>query len=147
MDRVPKRLLRMVAIIVLLTLGAWGLLARAAGGLCSNTVLTTVPSPDGTHQAIVFGRDCGASTGFSTQVSILHAGARLSNNVSSNTFVADADNGIAPAGRGGGPRVEVEWREAELLEVRHDSRARVFRTESHVRGITVQTVAITPGGA
>jgi len=34
---------------------------------CGNDVLTDLPSPDGKYKVVVFQRDCGATTGFSTQ--------------------------------------------------------------------------------
>jgi hypothetical protein len=37
---------------------------------CENEVLNVARSPDGRHSAFVYRRDCGATTGFSTQVSL-----------------------------------------------------------------------------
>jgi hypothetical protein len=54
------------------------LLAPALAGCdmvgCGNKVLQVVVAPDGRHRAFVYRRDCGATTGFSTQVSV-EAGA------------------------------------------------------------------------
>lgn len=47
-------------------------------GLCGNDVLLRVPSPTGRMDAVAFNRDCGATTGFSTQVSIVSAHAQPS---------------------------------------------------------------------
>jgi hypothetical protein len=38
---------------------------------CGNEVLSQARSPDGLYEAVVFQRDCGAATGFSTQVSVI----------------------------------------------------------------------------
>jgi hypothetical protein len=35
-----------------------------------------MPSPDGRRDAVMFQRDCGATTGFSTQISILDTGGQ-----------------------------------------------------------------------
>lgn len=37
---------------------------------CDNQVLQAVVAPGGRHTAFVYRRDCGATTGFSTQVSV-----------------------------------------------------------------------------
>jgi len=38
---------------------------------CGNTIVEALPSPDGSHKAVVFVRNCGATTDFSTQMSVL----------------------------------------------------------------------------
>ena len=106
--------------------------------MCANEVLADVPSPDGRKHAIVFERDCGATTDFSKQVSILPVGRAVSDN--GNVFVADADHGRAPHGPGGGPRVAVRWLDGRTLEVRHDWRARVFMHERERDGTVVRVV-------
>jgi hypothetical protein len=84
----------------------------------------------------VFQRDCGATTGFSTQISILPVDEKMPNE-GGNVFVADSNHGAAPSGRGGGPIVEVRWlNESELL-IKHDSRARVFQSEQSLRGVKI----------
>jgi hypothetical protein len=86
-----------------------------------------VRSPSGKLKAVIFQRDCGATNGFSTHVSILSADEKLPNE-GGNIFIENTDHGKAPSGPGGGPEVEVTWRgESELL-IRHDSRARVFQS-------------------
>jgi hypothetical protein len=44
---------------------------------CVNTIQGRLASPDGRHQLVVFERDCGATTDYSTQVSVLGAGEAL----------------------------------------------------------------------
>jgi hypothetical protein len=56
----------------------------------------------------VFERNCGATTDFTTQISIVSKGAALPNQVG-NAFVADTNHGAAPAARWGGPPVDVRW--------------------------------------
>src|SRR5512132_2629104 len=103
---------------------------------CGNKVISDARSPDGRMTAIVFERDCGATTDFSTQVSILAADdplvtapTLLRSTKSGNVFVADTDDGTAPAGAGGGPVVEVAWLGPKRVRIAHDARARVFRAE------------------
>lgn len=106
---------------------AFGLmLSSLSSGMCANTILTEVMSPDRERRAVVFQRDCGATTGFSTQVSILRAGDSLPDDDGGNAFVADTDHGAAPAGPDGSPEVTVRWEGPNALVLEHDSRARVF---------------------
>ena len=88
--------------------------------MCGNSPSRTVISPDGRLKAVVFERDCGATTGFSMQVSVLGAKDRLPNK-SGNVFV-DGDN--AP--------VTVAWASANNLTVRYNPQARVFVRNTRV---------------
>ena len=56
--------------------------------LCGNELLHSVRSPNGKFTAVVFVRDCGATTVFSTQVSIVSADRALLGEAG-NTFVGD----------------------------------------------------------
>ena len=53
--------------------------ACTSSGLCGNAEQTRVASPNGAWDAVVFVRDCGATTGFSSQVSLVPNGAKLPN--------------------------------------------------------------------
>jgi hypothetical protein len=81
------------------------LTAAIAGGcadLCENQPLQEVPSPDGKLSAILFQRSCGATTGYSTHVSIVTAEEDVPEG-GGNAFVADNGHSDAPAGPSGGP--------------------------------------------
>lgn len=54
--------------------------------ICTNTILNEVASPKGTYIAVVFDRSCGATTGFSTQVSVLAGSSMASPNQPGNTI-------------------------------------------------------------
>jgi hypothetical protein len=93
--------------------------------LCKNHVVADVASPDGKYQAVVFLRDCRATRGHATHVSvlptwrsrILHGG---------NALVVDTSFGPALGGPGGQPRVTVRWLDRRTVEVHYDHRARVL---------------------
>ena len=114
---------------------------------CSNTILAEVASPGAELKAVVFTRDCGATTGFSTQVSVLPAAAKLPVADGGNLFVADTDHGRASPGIGGGPKVQVEWVGRNRLRVIHDPRARVFKAVEKVAAARVEYVPPVPDGA
>ena len=111
---------------------------------CGNDVLTEARSPDGRLKAVVFQRDCGATTGFSTQVSVIPSGESLltaptwlRSTEGGNVFVADTNHGKAPSGPGGGPVVKVEWLDATHLRITRDNRARVFKSAASIHGVNV----------
>lgn len=110
---------------------------------CANELLAEVASPDGKLKAVVFQRDCGATTGFSTQVSVLAASAIVGTSAG-NVFTSDTNHGVAPSGPGGGPVVKVGWRTPSVLVVSHHSAARVFLAESHVGSVTVHYEQLQP---
>jgi hypothetical protein len=95
-------------------------------GHCGNEVLKETASPDGKMKAVIFQRDCGATTGFSTQVSILFEDEKLPDE-GGNAFTADTNHGEAPSGQGGGPVVEVSWLSDNELLIKHDRRARALQ--------------------
>jgi len=110
-------------------------------------VVQDVLAPGGRHHAVVFLRDCGATTDVSTQVSVLPAGRAVSGG--GNVFVTDTDHGRAPRVLDGGTAVTVRWLSPQQLEIGYDLRARTFRTEHQVGDITVayradSTVAVVP---
>jgi len=106
---------------------------------CENSVLQDIPSPDGRRHAVIFERSCGATTGFSTQVSVVPSvrDARGPGNV----FTADTDHGKAPSGPGGGPIVAARWIDRRTLEIRYDSEARVFHHERRHDDTDIRYVA------
>lgn len=109
------------------------------GPTCGNELLAEVASPDGELRAVVFQRDCGATTGFSTQVSVLRRGEPLEDRPG-NVFVADTGHGAAPSGPGGGPAVSARWLSSEELEVAHHPAARVFSSSPAFGSVKVRHV-------
>lgn len=105
-------------------------------GDCVNEILRIHHSPSKQLKAVVFQRDCGATTGFTTQISIISANSDLPNQAG-NVFVSDTDHGKSPSGPGGGPPVEVEWKGESSLNITYDNRARVFLRKDSQNGITI----------
>ena len=77
----------------------------ACGELCKNELVQTLRSPDGRFDAVVFTRSCAASTGYTTQLSVLPA----------ETVLPDAE-GNALVVRGD-PRIVVRWETRRRLGV------------------------------
>ena len=133
-----KAILTAVVVIAVALAAYMYLWVRAWEGACGNDLLATLSSPRAGPKLIIFQRDCGATTGFSTQASILGASDTLQG--SGNVFIADTDHGKAPSGPGGGPQLAARWISRDTLELRYHPQARVFRADSAQRGVTIRYV-------
>jgi hypothetical protein len=105
--------------------------------MCGNTLVAETYSPDGGQKAVTFRRDCGATTGYSTQVSLLPATKQLPGE-SGNLFIADTDRGQAPSAPGGGPVVHLQWLADDHLLLLHHPAVRVFRAELSHSGVQIE---------
>ena len=103
---------------------------------CGAEPISATLSPDARQQVVVFEYDCGATTDYSTHVSVLPAGVRLSNQPG-NVIRLDTDGNVAPRGPGGGPLVIVRWIDGDSLEISFDQRARIFLQNHTVRGFRI----------
>lgn len=112
---------------------------------CANTIISETGSPDGRLKAIVFRRDCGATTDFSAHVSVVDSDERvlpaatlLRSTKAGNVFVADTDHGSAPSAAGGGPPVKIDWVGPKRLRIIHDERVRVFKAEKTIADVEIE---------
>lgn len=92
---------------------------------CGNEISQTVTSPSGKLKAVVFNRNCGATTGFNTQVSIIPSSETLPSD-GGNTLILD---GTVP--------LKVEWRSESALNLRDLGAAKIFRQSHSTAGVTV----------
>jgi hypothetical protein len=93
-------------------------------------------SPDAKWDVVLFQRDCGATTDFSTQISLLPLGGVP--NGAGNVFIADAGHGAARAGAWGGPWAEIKWIAPNELIVRYASESRLFKQTENISGVRVR---------
>lgn len=133
-----------IFVFVGLPILVFGFLLSGASELCGNSPLLEVPSPNGKLKAVIFERDCGATTGFSTHVSVIETTGLLPNE-GGNLFVADTNHNAAPSGPGGGPAVRVAWLDQSALRIEHHPLARVFRSERSTNGVRVEYVPRSDG--
>ena len=103
--------------------------------ICNNTVVDQNIAPGGEYRAVVFQRDCGATTGFSTQISISERNEKSP--YGGVIFIAD-DEGISDNNKFRGPKAETEWISDDLLLVRFDASSRIFRQETHLSGLQIR---------
>ena len=116
-----------IILIALTVAGLNGCTSRPE--LCANRVAIAKPSPSGRHMAVLFQRDCGATIGPSTQISIVDIGREPIG--TGNVFVADDGHGAAKPAKWGGPWAAISWAPGDRLLVRYDVKSRVIdRTEA-----------------
>jgi hypothetical protein len=116
--------MRHLSILLLLSPALHGCI----GGGCDNVVSQVVRSPSGSHDAVVFSRECGATTGFTTQISVIRGGSRLPDD-GGNTLIL-------------GDQIEVglSWPSEGELVVAYSSSSEPFKKESMVSGVRVRYV-------
>ncbi|MCU4676571.1 hypothetical protein N7931_13115 [Catenovulum sp. 2E275] len=89
--------------------------------MCGNYEHSVFQSPDAKYKAVIFQRDCGATTGFSTQISILPSNEALMNE-SGNIFAMEGhSNDVAP---------KVEWLNDVTLKITSSSENTVYLSEA-----------------
>ena len=116
-----------------------------AASSCANSPLFELLSPNGEFKAVAFSRDCGATTSFSTQVSLLGPNDVLPKE-GGNLFAADTNHNSAPSGPGGGPVVRLAWAGPSVLRVERHPLARVFLSRPSLNGVQVEYAASKTDG-
>lgn len=104
-------------------------------------VVGDVLSPDGKWDAMLMVRNGGATTDFSTQLSLVRAGSRLARETAicrpGNVFVADANDGAIVVDHRGLMPVSVVWESGTQLRITYPPNARVFKRERHFQTLTI----------
>jgi hypothetical protein len=100
-------------------------LLGGCGAVCENEIVQTVSSPSGKMKAVVFNRGCGATVGFSTQVSLLPASASLPNAGGNVLVVGDK----IP--------LKIEWESDEGVRIAGQLDSQIFKREESVSGVQV----------
>lgn len=92
-----KSLAWILGVLVALFAAYQVLMYVAFSDMCGNDIWAEYPSPNGQLKAVVFQRDCGATTGFSTQVTILEADNDLPNRAGDILIIEGHPGTVAPA--------------------------------------------------
>lgn len=108
--------------------------------LCGDTVVERIRAPGGDRDAVLFQRDCGATTSFTTQISIEPPGGEPGSK--GIIFIADPDHEVAAAGAWGGPWAEAKWLSADRLHVRYADGSRIFKKVDAISGVSVSYEAV-----
>jgi hypothetical protein len=104
-------------------------------------VVGDVPSPDGKWDVVLMVRNAGATTDYSTQLSVVPAGARASRELAlcrpGNVFIADGNQGAVAVNDRGFMHVDVVWQSPNIVLVTFPLSAHVFKQERRFRSVTV----------
>ncbi len=107
------------------------LVSKAFEDMCGNDIANVYPSPDGALKAVVFSRNCGATTGYSTQISVLPVSEQLPNK-SGNIFTAKAHYKEVTYSKKGTIPIKGRWLSNTELQIAYPSQAEVFQSETRV---------------
>ena len=118
-----------VLIILVCVLGAfYYLIFSDLPDLCNNEIFSQANSPDGKYKALIFQRDCGATTGFSTQVSVLDISEKLENE-GGNVFIT--------ANHPNENKIELHWVDSSNLIIRNTKTTEPSRMELKIGAVDV----------
>jgi Family of unknown function (DUF5412) len=113
-----------ICLLVLICGSCYLFVSVIANQLYGNEIFQEVYSPDNQYKAIAFQRDCGATTGFSTRVSILPATKSL-NNSDENIFSMD--------GHPDWTEVKVSWENNHSVTITYLDGFKIFYKNDYYR--------------
>lgn len=123
--KIKTVIISIVSIVILITIVIAALFLRVA---CTDDIYDTISSPDGKMSAVIFSRNCGATTGFNYQISILPFGVNPKGG--GNIFVADKINAYSI-------KYKLEWKGNKMINIRVTSDARIFKKENNFSGVLI----------
>jgi hypothetical protein len=125
----------LAGIIVILLAGIIWFFSSDSG--CDNEIYKNYFSPDGSHKVVLYSRNCGATTGFSTHISILKSEETIEG--SGNAFTADDDHGKARRHPKFGSLIDVRirWVSNSLVEIGYDTNSRVFTKDDKIEDVDI----------
>jgi hypothetical protein len=91
-------------------------------GACKTVVRSSIPSPDGTKSIIIFRKECGATVGFNTQVSIAPTDSSFSSEKSPAFFAISGEH-VVMAKWSGNSTVEISSVPEKETVFKSDQRA------------------------
>ena len=121
-----------ISIIILFVIGIGAGFYAMSGffdDMCGNYVFESATSPDSTFKAVLFQRDCGATTGFSTQVSLIATKDSLNNNEGGNILIIDGHPSFT--------KISIQWINEHQLAISNLGNAYTYKKETFFRGVNV----------
>lgn len=118
-----KKDIRLVnlSLLIVLILGLIGCV-----NMSSNDIVKSIDSPNGEYRAIAFIRDCGATTDFSPQVTLLKKGHKF-RNVPGNIFIGNHSKFI-----------DISWKDDSTLIITYDcDKKDIFKQEKNKYGVHI----------
>lgn len=130
-DKAVSKGCRILVSLVLLTV----LGCNPMSETCSNSVLKQIVSPDKKYKAIIFTRDCGATTGFSTQLSLVNYESTLENERGNVLIISDKADG--PSFENGGAEVQASWNNEKELVIFYNTSVETFAKQTKFENLKI----------
>lgn len=107
---------------------------------CRDALVSTRFSPDGRFVAVVFYRDCGAVTPFTTEISVIRSGANAVSRGERGNILSMMDPGNSKESleRNGSIEVRLAWKSGQLLSISTPRKAFVGKRLDHVYNIQIE---------
>lgn len=105
------------------------------GGACESRVIRNSVSPDGQLKAVLFERNCGATTSLVTELAI--APARSRTPLADNDVVSTEGLGKDRYYQLDGARTHLDWRTRRALDIHCGPPSRAQQAIVHFRGVAV----------
>ena len=119
----------------------WTCVRSIFGSMCGNQVISQGLSPDKKYKFVVFVRDCGATTGFSTQVSVMTSDWKFRDDESGNVLTTSDRERGSRTNKLGGADVRVEWTANRRIKIYLENAAKTGIKLSKVKGIEIEYVS------
>ena len=132
MHNLNKALTFILSTIVIFLFGLLFLITHYDQTLCRNEIYHTTLSPDEILKAVIFERNCGATTGFSTHVSIIATDSDLENESGNIYILKGHPLKVAPL---------IRWQTNDQLDIARNKKAETFKAEvelQHIRKVTIK---------
>jgi hypothetical protein len=110
-----------VAVVMILRVCGQGGLDALAG--CANEIKDQIPSPDGKHWAVIYRRDCGATTGWDINVAVVGHRDPAASSLRPNAFSCQAADPSA---------IQVSWKDERQLVIRTGAQTPINSKERSV---------------
>jgi hypothetical protein len=94
---------------------------------CETLILKSIPSPNGNKAIVIFGKECGATVGFNTQISVALTRGAFSSEKNPPFLVVSTKSDVA-----------ARWLGETAIEVIVPQGVKVFKNEQNVDGINVE---------
>ncbi|MFN7489809.1 MAG: hypothetical protein ACK5QK_08770 [Chryseotalea sp.] len=128
-------------LIAILILGTGFILTISLvfGDSCVNQIVDIKISPDNNYQAVTFIRDCGATTGFSTQLSIIKVTDTFDKtDETGNTLIMSDKIGGGLMDENGGAKIRTSWTKDNKIEILYDNRTGSVKRETEYKDIKIE---------
>ncbi|NRA85582.1 MAG: hypothetical protein HRU22_17935 [Gammaproteobacteria bacterium] len=108
MELIFKLVIRLGILATIISILFIGWFIYMSRDMCGNYLHSTLDSPERDKKVVIYQRDCGATTGFTTQISLLRAGEKLENDSGNIFIISGHPDEVAP---------QVKWINSSSLRI------------------------------